>query len=51
MRTDYKNDLEIYAEGFRHYLMHVGSSGITGNMYSRGYRNVTNAITLIDNAL
>ena len=32
-------------------LMHVGSNGITGNMYSRGYNMDTNAITLIDRAL
>jgi hypothetical protein len=32
-------------------LMHVGRSGITGNMYSRGYNMATNAITLIDKAL
>lgn len=32
-------------------LMHVGSSGITGNMYSNGYNMVTKAITLIERAL
>ena len=32
-------------------LMQVGSSGITGNMYSSGYSIATNAITLIDRAL
>ena len=31
--------------------IHVGSNGITGNMYSNGYNIDTNAITLIVNAL
>lgn len=32
-------------------LMHVGSNGITGNIYSKGYIKVIKAITDIDNAL
>lgn len=32
-------------------LMHVGSNGIAGNMYSSGYIIVTKAITDIDKAL
>jgi hypothetical protein len=31
--------------------IHVGSNGITGNMYSNGYNIDTNAITLIVRAL
>ena len=32
-------------------LKHVGSSGITGNIYSKGYNIVTNAITDMESAL
>lgn len=32
-------------------LIQLGSSGMAGNMYSRGYSIATSAITDIDNAL
>lgn len=32
-------------------FIQVGNSGITGNIYSKGYNMVTNAITLMERAL
>lgn len=32
-------------------LRHVGSNGMTGNIYSNGYSIVTNAITDMESAL